>query len=102
MDRRSTPTGARKRRRRMTLLWSAAVAAIVITLLATQQVALLYLLATLSLATLLVIVAWADLGSARRPVNEPAPLDDAAAIADGVSTPSTTFGSTARRTVKRR
>lgn len=100
MNRRtsSAPAPRSKRRRRITLLWIVFAAAIIITLLATEQVALLYVLATLSVATLLIVVAWADLGLARRPAAEPAPFDDAAAIADNVASASTASGSTAPRT----
>ena len=103
MDRRSTlPANVRKRRRRMTVLWSAVVAAIVITLLMMGRIELLYLLSTLSVTVLLIIVARADLGDSRRTTNEPAPLDDAAAIADRTGAQYTTFGSTAARTKKSR
>ena len=78
----------------MTLAWSAVVAAIVITLILKEQVALLYVLATAAVTALLVIVAMADLGGARR-TTEPAPFDDAAAVADGVS--ADTRGARARR-----
>jgi hypothetical protein len=56
---------------------------IIVALIWTEQVALLYVLATLSVTALLLIVAMADLGGARRPVTEPAPNDDSAAAADG-------------------
>lgn len=87
MNRRAKTVSDQKRRQRMTLLWIAAFAAIVITLLVLEQVALLYVLATLSMAVLLFIVAWADLGDRRR-VGEPAPFDDSAAISDRL-TPQT-------------
>jgi hypothetical protein len=82
MARRQAPAvEARKRRRRMTLMWIAITTAIVVGLIYKEQVALLYILATVSVTVLLVIVALADLHGARRSP-EP-PLDDAAAIADG-------------------
>ncbi len=71
-------------RRRNTLLWSAAVAAIVIGLIYKEQVALLYVLASLSVTALLVVVALADLGGARR-VSQTAPFDDAAALGDNLT-----------------
>jgi hypothetical protein len=49
-------------------------------------------LATLSVAALLTVVAFADLRGARQPVTAPAPHDDSAAIADGKTAPATTFG----------
>ena len=83
MDRRNTSAvNVRKRRRRVTLLWIAVVSAIVITLLMMGRVEVLYLLSTISVTVLLIIVARADLGDARRMTTEPAPVDDAAAIAD--------------------
>ncbi len=77
---------ARKSSRRTTLLWVVAVTAAVITLLVLEQVAILYVLATLSITVLLIIVAFADIkgtratdGAGARP-----PLDDSAAISDGL------------------
>jgi len=71
----------RRRQRRMTLLWIVVVIAVIVTLMYLGQIALLYVLATLSVTTLLVIVALADFGEARRET-QPAPFDDAAAIGD--------------------
>ena len=102
MDRRATPSSMRRKRRLSTFLWVSVLAAVVITLLVTEQVALLYVLATLSVAGLLIVVALADLGGARRAVTEVAPLDDAAAIADGTATSSATFSLNTPRTAKRR
>ena len=84
MPPRNQAADARRRRRLTTRLWSAVVAAIVIALIYKEQVALLYVLATVSVTVLLVGVAMADLGGARR-TTEPAPFDDAAAVADGVT-----------------
>ncbi|HEV2801636.1 MAG TPA: hypothetical protein VGW12_14275 [Pyrinomonadaceae bacterium] len=83
-QRTGTSAGVRKSNRRTTLLWIAAAAAVIIALIWTEQVALLYVLATLSVTALLVIVALSDLGGSRRPVTEPAPHDDSAAAADGL------------------
>jgi len=82
--RTATTTGARKSSRRKTFIWIAAAAIIIIGLIWTEQVALLYVLATLSVTALLMIVAMADLGGARRPIAELAPNDDSAAAADGL------------------
>jgi len=99
---RAAADGVRKRRRRNSLLVSAVAVIIIVVLLMTEQVALLYLLATLGVAGLLLVVAFADLHGAKEPGSAlaPSPADDAAAIADGItSTPAgaaaTTFGSTA-------
>ncbi len=82
MARRNAPAEeARKRRRLMTLVWSAVTAAIVIGLIYKEQIALLYIIATVSVTVLLVVVALADLHGARRTL-EP-PLDDSAVLADG-------------------
>jgi hypothetical protein len=67
----------------MTLVWIAVAAAIIIGLIWKEQVALLYVLATLSLTALLLTVAFSDLGGSRRPLT--APNDDAAAAGDGLS-----------------
>jgi hypothetical protein len=81
----ATAAGGRKSKRRTTFIWIAAATVIIVALIWTEQVALLYVLATLSVTALLMIVAMADLGGARRPVTEPAPNDDSAAAADGAS-----------------
>ena len=81
--------GARKKRRRNSILISIAVVVIIVALLAFEQVALLYLIATVSVAALLLIVALSDLHDATPAVAvEPATPDDAAAIADGLTTAS--------------
>ena len=108
MERRGDRAAAarpRRKSRKMTYIWVAVVTGVVFALLLTEQLALLYVLATLSMAVLFVIVAVSDLRGSRQAANVPAaPYDDAAAISDGVSGagPTTTFGSTTTRTVKRR
>ena len=77
-------TAARKRRRKVSLLLSFAATVLVIALIWTEQVALLYVVATLSVAELLVVVAFSDLGVARR-VTAPAPGDDSAAAGDAMN-----------------
>ncbi|MCA1567798.1 MAG: hypothetical protein LC803_19565 [Acidobacteria bacterium] len=98
---RSTATtaagGGRKSNRRTTFIWIAASALIIIALIWTEQVALLYVLATLSVTALLMIVAMADLGGTRQPLTEPAPNDDSAAAGDGSGA-----SRVARETAKRR
>ena len=91
----TTASGRNKNGRRMTLVWIALAAAIIIGLIWTEQVALLYVLATLSLSALLLIVAFADLGGARRPVT--APNDDAAAVGDGLGASLNASTRTAKR-----
>ena len=80
---------ARKRRGRRSLLWSAAVVVVVIALIWTEQVALLYVLATLSVASLLVVVAFSDLRGARHMTQLP-PGDDAAAVGDSMNAAAST------------
>jgi len=87
MSRSNNPTVVtRKHRRRTTLLWSAIVVAVVIGLIWKEQIALLYVLATLSVTALLAVVAVSDLRGARVAGTEVPPMDDAAAIADGTTT----------------
>lgn len=84
MARTTTGSGRNKSGRRMTLVWIGLAAAIIIGLIWTEQVALLYVLATLSVTALLLIVAFADLGGAQRTLTAPAPNDDSAAVGDGL------------------
>ncbi|HVF54674.1 MAG TPA: hypothetical protein VM934_00910 [Pyrinomonadaceae bacterium] len=108
MDRsvsRGAATHPRKKKRNLTLLWIAIAAAVIILLLWQEQIAILYVLATLGVAVLLSIVAVADLSGARRAANQPPPFDDAAAISDGTSGTSgaDTWGATSSsRGAKRR
>jgi hypothetical protein len=102
---RAAAEGVRKKRRRNSILWSVAAIAIIVVLLLFEQVALLYLLATLGVAVLLTVVAFADLhGAQQQEVAAPAPADDAAAIADAAlrPAPSATFRPTTSRPAKRR
>lgn len=89
MERGVRAGGAQRRGRRWTILWVGLALAVVIGLMVAEQVALLYLLATISVTALLVVVAWSDLEGARGRAVGDAPFDDAAAIADG-STPTAT------------
>ena len=87
---------ARKRRGRMGLVWSGLAALAVIVLIYTEQIALLYVLATLSVTGLLVVVALADLGDARR-ATQPPPYDDSAAAGDAMNSASAPARASARR-----
>jgi hypothetical protein len=105
---RAAADGLRKRRRRNSLLVSAVAVIIIVALLVLEQVALLYLISTLGVAALLLVVAFSDLHGARQPASAlgPAPADDAAAIADGVTGTATaaaaTYNSAAPRRPRRR
>ena len=58
---RKTVAGDRRRRKLMTALWALGIAAVVITLICLEQSAILYILCTVSIAVLLLIVAFSDL-----------------------------------------
>jgi hypothetical protein len=93
----TTAKGARKSSRWTTFIWIAAATVIITALIWREQVALLYVLATLSVTALLMIVAMADLGGTRQPLAEPAPSDDSAALGDGLSMSSRGARETAQR-----
>ncbi|HEX8721574.1 MAG TPA: hypothetical protein VF736_13145 [Pyrinomonadaceae bacterium] len=105
---RAATEGARKKRRRNSLLLSAVAVAVIIALLATEQVALLYLIATLGVAVLLLVVAFSDLHGAQQTAAAavaPVPADDAAAIGDrsgGPRVTTATLAGSAPRRPKRR
>jgi hypothetical protein len=63
---RKTLAGDRRRRKMITLLWALGVAAVVITLIYLERTAILYILCTLSVAALLLIVAFSDLAQETR------------------------------------
>jgi len=58
---RRTLAGDRRRRKMITILWSLGVAAVVIALIYMERTAILYILSTVSIAVLLMIVAFSDL-----------------------------------------
>jgi peptidoglycan/LPS O-acetylase OafA/YrhL len=58
---RKTIAGDRRRRKLITALWALGIAAVVITLIYLEQSAILYILCTVSIAVLLLIVAFSDL-----------------------------------------
>jgi hypothetical protein len=105
---RAAADSVRKRRRRNSLLVSAVAVVIIIVLLALEQVALLYLISTLGVAGLLLVVAFSDLQGAKEPASAlgPAPADDSAAIASGITSTTTgaapAYGSAAPRRPRRR
>lgn len=101
---RAAADKTRKTRRRNSILLSVAVIAAIIVLLALEQVALLYLIATLGVAVLLIIVAFADLQHAAPEPSLVVPADDSAAIGDSITrtAPVTSYGSTRPRAAKRR
>ena len=58
---RKTIAGDRRRRKLMTALWSLGIAIVVMILIYFEQSAILYILCTVSIAVLLLIVAFSDL-----------------------------------------
>ena len=82
---RAAADGVRKRRRRNSLMVSAVAVVVIIALLMLEQVALLYLISTLGVVSLLLVVAFSDLQGAKQLAGAPAPADDSAAIADGLT-----------------
>lgn len=64
---RKTLAGDRRRRKLNTALWSAGVAIVVIGLIYWERIAILYVLCTVSIAVLLLIVAFSDLAHEKAP-----------------------------------
>ncbi len=99
-----TPAPRGRRKSRKSLYISLVIIAVIIALLWQEQVALLYVLATLSVAGLLSVVALADLRGARQSAAGPAPFDDSAAIGDGTAgtSPAKASGPVAARRPRKR
>ena len=66
---RKTIAGDRRRRKLITALWALGIAAVVITLIYLEQSAILYILCTVSIAVLLLIVAFSDLAHEQKGQN---------------------------------
>lgn len=98
----NTARGARKSSRWTTFIWIAAATVIIIALILTEQVALLYVLATLSVTALLMIVAMSDLGGTRQPLAQSAPNDDSAALGDGSTAAAAGAARAGRETARQR
>lgn len=64
---RKTLAGDRRRRRLITALWALGVGAAVVLLIYFERTAVLYILCTLSIAVLLLIVAFSDLAHEKEP-----------------------------------
>ena len=58
---RKTLAGDRRRRKLISALWALGVTVVIVTLIYLEQTAILYILCTLSIAVLLLIVAFSDL-----------------------------------------
>lgn len=85
MKRKRNLASEKRRRKMFTILWMALLAIVTIMLLYWEKIALLYILATLGVAALLVVVAQADLSHTENMSDEPRRLDDSAAIASGIT-----------------
>ncbi len=94
----------RKKTRNMSLLLVLAAIVVVVTLLWTEQIAVLYVLVTISMAVLLIVVAMADLHLGERPAAADAlPYNDSAGLADAAGTTApVTLGAATSRSVKSR
>jgi choline-glycine betaine transporter len=100
---RAAAEKSRKTRRRNSILWSIAAIAIIVGLLLFEQVALLYLVATLGVAVLLIIVAFSDLHGEPQDAAQAASVAAAPSIAVAPkAAPTTTFGSTRTRSSAKR
>jgi fatty acid desaturase len=64
---RKTLAGDRRRRKLITALWALGVTVVVITLIYFERTAILYILCTVSIAVLLLIVAFSDLAHEKEP-----------------------------------
>ena len=79
---RRTLAGDRRRRKMITALWALGVAALVITLIYLERTEVLYILSTVSVAVLLLIVAFSDLAHADAKGADMAQATDAAGVAN--------------------
>ncbi len=77
--------GRRLSSRAVTWLWILGVTLIVFALLYWEQVALLYVLATVGVCGLLVVVGLSDLSHARKNTATLSEIDDSAALGSGIS-----------------
>jgi amino acid permease len=76
-----TLAGDRRRRKMITALWALGVAAVVIVLIYLERTAILYILSTISIAALLLIVAFSNLAHTDMPGSEIAQANDAPGVA---------------------
>ena len=79
---RRTLAGDRRRRKMITALWFFGVAALVITLIYLERTAILYILSTVSIAALLMIVAFSDLAHSDATGQNVAQATDAPGVAN--------------------
>ena len=77
-----TLAGERRRRKMMTALWALGVSAVVIILMVLEKTAILYILSTVSIAVLLLIVAFSDLAHGDARAADTPQATDAAGVAN--------------------
>jgi peptidoglycan/LPS O-acetylase OafA/YrhL len=82
---RKTLASDRRRRKLITALWSLGIAAVVITLIYLERTAILYILCTVSIAVLLLIVAFSDLAHGEDKTQQVVQSPNAAGVADKIS-----------------
>jgi len=85
MTSRATVASDRRRRKTITALWMAGLSLGVILLIYWELTAILYILATLSVTALLTVVAVSDLAHMDKTVGQLSPSDDAAAVANRIT-----------------
>jgi hypothetical protein len=95
-------TGKRLSSRAVTWLWIIGVSLIVFALLYWEQVALLYVLATLGVSGLLVVVGLSDLSHARKNAAILSEIDDSAALGSGISAANSGSGAVWETTKSKR
>jgi UPF0716 family protein affecting phage T7 exclusion len=78
-------TNKSKRQRGFTYLWIAGLAVLIFLLIYFEQTALLYVLATLGVTTLLFVVALADIGHAGPPSESAGQMANAQAAGSGIA-----------------
>ena len=79
---RRTLAGDRRRRKLITALWALGVGALVIMLIYLERTAILYILSTVSIAVLLMIVAFSDLAHGEGKGQEMAQASNAPGVAN--------------------
>jgi hypothetical protein len=82
---RKTLAGDRRRRKLITALWSLGIAAVVITLIYLERTAILYIVCTVSIAVLLLIVAFSDLAHGEANTQQVGQSPNAAGVANKIS-----------------
>ncbi len=89
MNRTKSIASERRRRRLITLVWTTLLTAVTIFLIYKELTAVLYILATLGVTSLLVVVAFADLRPSDKSLDDPNRVNDSAALGSGITS---TFG----------